>query len=73
MSVAVAITRGAAAGRTPAEIARDLHLDRGLVDVVLDHAARTAAGPPAPGGRTDGPCGPCAPVTPLACAGCPLR
>jgi len=73
VSVAVAIARGAAAGRTPAEIARDLRVDRGLVDAVLDHASRVAAPPSGREARPGATCGPCAPVTPLACAGCPLR
>jgi hypothetical protein len=68
------VLRHARTGAAPARIAARLGVDEGLVDAVLDHAART--------GRvhrvTDllgSACAPCPPAgadVPVSCAGCPL-
>lgn len=75
MSVLADVLTAARAGATPSAIARDLHLDRALVDAALTRlVARgdaTAARTERPDPRTTGDaCSSCRPSP--ACAGCPL-
>lgn len=62
-----AVLARTATGEGPARVARSLGVDVGLVEVVLDHAARTGRLPLAPAVAT---CGTCTPRP--ACAGCPV-
>lgn len=70
MSVLTDVLAQTRAGATPGRVARQLGLDRGLVDAAIDHWVRlgvvtsVCAGPRAPGAA-------CAVATP-ACAGCPV-
>ena len=75
MSVLDDVLTAARAGATPDAIARDLHLDRGLVDAAIARLVARGDATAARPGRT-GPsaaasaCSSCRPSP--ACAGCPL-
>lgn len=74
MSLLADVVAASGRGLGPATVARELEVDVGLVETVLDHAARVGLVQTSSSALGRGGCGTCPPrdARPPACAGCPL-
>ena len=74
MSLLADVVAAAGRGAGPATVARELGVDVGLVETVLDHAARVGLVQTSSSalGRTECPTCPPREQRPVSCAGCPL-